>query len=315
MQGMTRFRLLLLLAALPLLVFAPHAAASPHPRVVPALPLLATAASMQGRSTLWRLNAQGAPHPVTLLTPPAGDTIDQPVWSPDGSHLAYVLNGRTLVQAARNGRDPHVLYALPASSFQLISGPRYTPDGRTLGFTVGCCGSFAMYRIGAGGSGLHRLSQGGVRIFQDWSPDGTHFLYTVNGQLWTADPMGGHARPLGNDAATAGNFFDARYSPDNTHITASLQPAEGSTEGSGRVIVLMHDNGSYLTVLTRTVPFDCTNPAWSPDGKRIAFVVASGPIGPLGRLHEIWVMRYNGQDRENLTHGTLGDVSAIAWDR
>jgi Tol biopolymer transport system component len=310
---MTRFRLLL--AALPWLLFAPRAAAAPHPRVVPVLPVLATASSMQGRNSLWRVPVQGSHRPVALFTAPANDTLNQPVWSPDGSHLAYVLNGRELVQAANNGRDPRVLYGLPASSFQLISGPRYTPDGKTLGFTVGCCGTFAMYRIGTNGRGLRQLSRGGVRIFQDWSPDGTHFLYTLNGQLWTADPLGGHATPIGNDTATAGNFFDARYSPDNTHIVASLQPAEGSAEGSGRVIVLMHDDGKYLSVLTRTVPFDCSDPTWSPDGKRIAFVVASGPIGPLGRLHEIWIMRFNGRDRKNLTHGILGDVSAIAWER
>ena len=81
------------------------------------------------------------------------------------------------------------------------------------------------------------------------------------------------------------------------------------------MIVLMHDDGRYLTVLTPTIAADCTHPTWSPDGKRIAFVVASGPIGPAGRLHDIWVMRYNGQQATNLTHGILGDVSFAAWSR
>jgi Tol biopolymer transport system component len=196
-----------------------------------------------------------------------------------------------------------------------ISGPRFTPDGRTIGFTAGCCGNFSIYRIGVDGTGLRRLQSGGVRFLQDWAPDGSHMLYTLNGLLWTAEPSGGHQTPIGNDAASAGSFFDARYSPDNTHIVASLLPAQGATEASGRVIALMHDNGEYLTILTGDLHYDAAEPTWSADGKRVAFVVASGHFGLQGRLHDVWVMRFNGRQKTNLTHGLLGDVTAVIWDR
>ncbi|HWE62682.1 MAG TPA: hypothetical protein VHB98_13290, partial [Chloroflexota bacterium] len=140
-------------------------------------------------------------------------------------------------------------------------------------------------------------------------------LFTLDGKLWTADPHGGHETPIGNDAATAGTFFDARYSPDNTHIAASLLPAQGVSEASGRVIALMHDDGEYLTILTGHLRDDAAAPTWSPDGKRIAFIVASGKIGLQGRLHDVWVMRFNGRQQSNSTHGTLGDVTAAIWGR
>ena len=140
-------------------------------------------------------------------------------------------------------------------------------------------------------------------------------LFSLDGKLWVADPHGDHAQPLGGDAPDAGSFFDARYSPDGTHITASLLPAQGMSESSTRVIVLMHPDGRYLTILTGDLPYDTSHPTWSPDGKRIAFVVASGALGLQGRLHDLWVMGYNGRQKANITHGMLGDVEAAIWGR
>jgi Tol biopolymer transport system component len=301
-------------AAILALLFMPLCSAAHPAQQSPALPIAVAASSMQGHSAIWRLNVQSPSRPSIVVRAPSSKVVDQPVWSPDGAHLVYVIDARTLWQAQADGSAARVLYALPDDSFERISGPRYTPDGKTLGFTVGCCGNFSIFRIGADGSGLRRISSGGVRIFQDWAPDGTHMLFTIDGKLWTADPFGRRPTPIGNDVIGSGSFFDARYSPDDTHITASLLPASAG-EGSGRVIVLMHDDGRYLTVLTPAIAADCTHPTWSPDGKRIAFVVASGPIGPTGRLHDIWIMRYDGRQMTNLTHGILGDVSFAAWSR
>ncbi|HVA90990.1 MAG TPA: hypothetical protein VNL71_14245 [Chloroflexota bacterium] len=235
--------------------------------------------------------------------------------SPDGSHSAYVLDGRTLWQADADGAHPRLLYALPADSFGQIIAPRYTADGRDLGFSAGCCANFTTYELSVDGAHPRRLFGGGIRLLQDWSPDGKHLLFTLNGALWVADPAGGHARPLGGDAPGAGSFADARYSPDGSHIVATLHPAQGAEEAAGAVIVLLHPDGQYLTILTPNLGLDASQPAWSPDGKQIAILVASGALGPLGRLHDLWLMRYDGKGLRNLTGGVAGDVSAIAWGR
>jgi Tol biopolymer transport system component len=289
------------------------AAAQPGPDAIIVATGSAPTLSSTGQSALWRTDLLG--HGVRLARRDGSNSLSDPVRSPDGRHVAYVEDGQTLWQMNADGSGARQLYAMASGSFGRISTPRYTPDGRTLSFTAGCCANFAIYSVGTDGQGLRRLLNGGVRFFQDWSPDGKTVLFTLNGALWSADARGGHAHPLGGDAPDAGNFFDVRYSPDGSHLVASLRPAPGAEEAAGRVIVLLHPDGHYLSVLTGNLPYDAEAPTWSPDGKRILFVVASGSLGPLGRTHDLWLMRYNGSGRQNITRGQFGDVEAAAWAR
>jgi Tol biopolymer transport system component len=266
-----------------------------------------------GRSALWRTDLLG--HGLRLATRIGANTLSDPVRSPDGRRIAYVVDGQSLWQMQADGSGAQQLYSMPAGAFGRISAPRYSPDGRTLGFTTGCCANFTIFSVGTDGQGLRRLLSGGVRFFQDWSPDGKSIIFTLDGALWMADARGGHARAIGGDAPDAGSFFDVRYSPDGSHLVASLRPVPGAEEAAGRVIVLLHPDGRYLTVLTGDLPYDAAGPTWSPDGKRIVFVAATGALGPLGREHDLWIMRYNGAGRRNLTHGQFGDVEAAAWAR
>jgi Tol biopolymer transport system component len=264
-------------------------------------------------SALWL--AAPPNRPTRLPGAGQGGAVTGLTRSPAGSHIAYVLNGTKLLQAAADGSHAMVLYALSADSFGQIAAPRYTPDGKSIGFSAGAGTNFTTYEIAVDGTHLHKLFGGGVRLLQDWSPDGKHLLFTLNGALWTADPSGGHAQPLGGDAPDAGGFSDARYSPDGSHITAALRPAQGVEEAAGQIIVLLHPDGQYLTTLTGHLGYDAAHPTWSPDGKQIAFLVASGALGSLGRLHDLWVMGFNGSNSRNLSRGTAGDVSAAAWAR
>ena len=252
--------------------------------------------------------------PTRILLSGIG-TLSAPARSPDGRTIGYVVDGRALwgLDAGSGARRP--LYSLGGSGYLRLNGPRYSPDGLALAFTDGCCGSYAIERINGDGSGLRQLLGGEVRVFQDWSPDGRWMLFTLNGKLWSAAPDGTHAVPLGGDAPEAGIFFDARYSPDGTHIAAALAPAQGGNEGGGRQIVLMHADGRYLTQLTARLPFEARAPSWSADGKWIAFVAASGTRGALGARHDLWLMRYDGSRKVNLSLGRLGDVEGAAWGR
>jgi Tol biopolymer transport system component len=288
-----------------------HAATQPAPGLI----LIATASAASPLaptySALWEGDLSG--HMERIMSRNDGG-LDSPVSSPDGKHIAYVVDGQALWQMNRDGSHPRLLYTLPVGAYERISDVRYTPDGHALGFTAGCCGNFNIERIGVDGRGLHKLFTGGLRIFQDWSPDGRQMLFTVDGALWAADSTGAQARPLGGDAPGAGGFSDAHYSPDESHLVATLTPAQGR-EGDHQVIVLLHPDGQYLTVLTANLPYDASEPTWSPDGKSIAFLANSGPLGILGRLHDVWIMHFNGANARNLTRRRLGDVVSVGWAR
>lgn len=284
-------------------------------RTVPNQILIATATSASPLaptySALWQSDLSGQPR--RILSRDDG-SLDSPVLSPDGTQIAYIVDGTAIWLMDRDGSHPRMLYTLPVDAYVRISGVRYTPDGHTLGFTVGCCGNFTIDRIGVDGKGLHAIFSGGLRIFQDWSPDGKQMLFTVGGALWVASSTGAHARPLGGDVPGAGGFAGARYSPDGSHIVATLTPAVGG-EGANQVIVLLHPDGQYLTVLTADLPYDASDPSWSPDGKSIAFLANSGPFGTLDRLHDVWVMHFNGANPRNLTNNRIGDAIALSWAR
>ena len=262
---------------------------------------------------LTTVDAQGRA-PTRILLSGVG-SLSAPARSPDGRTIGYVVGGRSIWQLDVGSGARTLLYRIDGSGYLRVDGPRYSPDGQAIAFTDGCCGSFGIERIAGDGSGLQRLLGGEVRIFQDWSPDGRRILFTVNGALWSAAPDGTRGAPLGGDAPDAGSFFDARYSPDGTHIAAALAPARGGNEGGGRQVVLMHADGRYLTQLTAQMPFEADGPTWSADGKWIAFLAASGAVGPRGALHDLWLMRYDGSRKVNLSLGRLGDVEGAAWGR
>lgn len=84
------------------------------------------------------------------------------------------------------------------------------------------------------------------------------------------------------------------------------------TRGSsfGPFIVTVRADGSGPRRLTGgfDVPYIDFDPAWSPDGKRIAFVRSTGnTIGPETIGTEIWVMNGDGKHERRLTHNRLFD--------
>jgi WD40 repeat protein len=301
------------LAVCALLACAPVPAAGAQAApIAPGAIVVTTApasATNSAQGALWQVSPGGAARRLFATAP--GATPSMPVRSAGGAHLAYVVDGQALWQLDAGSSAPRRLYALRAGSYQRLLSPRYQGDDLT--FTAGCCAAFAIYRLRA--NRAQQLASGGVRVLQDWSPDGRQMLYTMDGALWEADAGGAHPHPVGNDAVGAGFFADARYSPDGSHLVASLIPAQGAGEGSHQELVLLHPDGRYLTILTAHVPYAASAPTWSPDGKRIAFLAASGALAGPGRLHDLWVMRYDGADTRNLTRGRLGDVTGAIWGR
>jgi DNA-binding winged helix-turn-helix (wHTH) protein/Tol biopolymer transport system component len=139
--------------------------------------------------------------------------------SPDGSQLLATSSVTT---------DPGLWVAsLSREEFARLEkdaiGPLWAPDGRRIAFTARGGVDLLVRPIDGRESSQLLITDGAVKILNDWSPDGTHLVYTKvddrsGPDLWAVDVESAAARPL---LATPFSEFQARISPDGRWIAYS----------------------------------------------------------------------------------------------
>jgi TolB protein len=253
-----------------------------------------------------------------------------PFWSPDGSKIAYVSSdgGSAGIRVMeRDGENP--ISVTDKDSWNFFTGfDPWSPDGKKLLFLSDDGGGLDLWTMNPDGTGRMRLTENG-RIVPglplsgygaDWSADGTQIVYTsclfdnaaiwedfvataangspaVNGSairteadIWIMDADGGNKKQLTTDG-------DARlplWQPHGDRITY-LSERSGNGE-----IWIMQSDGTGKTQVTFSEG-NVSEYAWSPDGDRIAYVVAAPP----GTWPEfsLWVIKSDGSDPEQVTTG------------
>jgi TolB protein len=180
------------------------------------------------------------------------------VWSPDGSHVAFLSGsfgeGALLVINVDGSEESRVIEkeAYP---------PEWSPDGTKLVFEAVEGG---IYSVGADGSGLRRLTLAGSG--PTWSPDGSRIAFfsddTGNFDVYAMLSDGVDPQQVTNDT---GDDVSPAWSPDGNRI-AFVSERHGNTD-----LYVIDGDGSHERRLTED-PAPDEAFAWAPDGRRIVYV-------------------------------------------
>ena len=239
-----------------------------------------------------------------------------PAWSPDGTKLAFLDFGVSVMNADGSGRR-----RLHFSGSD--RRPVWSPDGTRVAFGSGTSpgnGSLLIADVASGD--IRDVVSTGVRLdwLPSWSPDGTQLAYTEGADI---DLMAVRADGSGRRILSAGTGIDAApaWSPDGTQI-AFFRTAAGYPSlhvvAADRESVMARRLTQSLTAFAAFMPARADAPAWSPDGTRIAFTTSEllsyysrgGPIFS-GAVH---VIDAEGTlERRLTTPGAVPGYHAPTW--
>jgi len=222
------------------------------------------------------------------------DSSDDAAWAPDHSAIAAIAVAITIYGLDGSKRE------LPTAGEQL--NPSWSPNGKKIAFSmidnlrchkqrVRHC-RHEIYTINADGSNLRRITDGydadNGHFAPTWSPDGQQIAYSgyegwggglpqrlrKESRIMMVNASGGKSK-LVLTLPFPYHADDLDWSRANNLIVFSYMHGSGIYRANPVMkskIAVVRPDGTGLRDLTRFAAGRADDPAWSPNGKQIAFI-------------------------------------------
>jgi dipeptidyl aminopeptidase/acylaminoacyl peptidase len=266
---------------------------------------------------IWVVPIEGG-EPRRLTAGKGSDT--GPRWSPDGKSLAFV--------SSRDGRSRIWVLDLaggearPLADFPVdVDNPQWSPDGRRMLFTAEVhpdCPTLQCTadrdregeESGVAGRVYDRLP---VRHWDTWE-DGKRshvFVWTIGGDAPPVDLMKG----VDADSPTRpfGGAEEIAWSPDGRQVafTAKIRPRDAAWSTDTDIYLATADGGGFRCLTEENEAVD-TQPVFSPDGRRLAWLAMSRPGYESDRMR-VTVLDLQSGAKTTLADGWDRSAGTLAW--
>jgi len=271
------------------------------------------------------------------LTNSAGNNDFDPVWSPDGTQIAFTSD--------RDGNNE--IYVMNADGTGVVrltnepgndAQPAWSPDGTKLLFISNRDDNNEVWVMNADGTGATQLTSTASPVTHKnptWKPDGSRIAYTSNkdtvpsdgrlDEIYLANPDGtGEVRLTTTPNSVTNPYYSRKpdWSPDGSKILFFSR----RTASNKDIIYTMLDNGTVEPAqtpvnLSGASPRANAHGRWAPDGSRIVFTSCRDDYGVSpnwnscgdGGNHEIYVINADGSNQTRLTHNLLRLDDSPDW--
>ena len=264
----------------------------------------------------------------TTTTLVGGPELDgEPVYSLDGARLSFVRKvdgGFGLYAVDDRGGN---LIRLTRDALPNIREAAWSPDGRSVAFTVGSNNESDLWIASADGSGARRLALGVSGIAPQWRPPNGDELLFIGSARPGLEAFGGYHGLYGDEGATGLALYLVR--PDGRDLRRITQPTGSKydyawtswTPDGGRIVTQIKNAYEYLDILVlgaagelvdriTTTSADAMAPLVSPDGSRMAYAIVPNGEG----IWELHIRSMNGSGPETTSDRLVeGGASSYRW--
>lgn len=300
----------------------PQASASPvtdvNPRPTPAFVRTVSApAASQGRY-VGTMNLYGEmPGSPKTMPGDALDNLRQVSFTREGADFDVDVDptGKWLIYASTRHRPTSDLYMKRIEGTAITqlttdaandTMPAISPDGKLVAFCSDRSGSWDLYiKPISGGKAVQITSGPSQDLHPNWSPDGKFIVYCSLGEQsgqWELAVLEA-ANPVNKKYIGYGLFPE--FSPTGKKIAFQRARFRGTRWFSLWTMDYENGEASQPTEIAVSTNAAVITPAWSPDGRQLAFVTVVNP-GNDPRVRpessDLWVINADGTGRMNLSN-------------